>query len=140
MARRRSFAVRETETRIVVYTEAGSEGASPGIAGKFLQLRWRGLEHLIFSPAALHGYHAQILARFLEDRGIPHHRTGDQSLAVDSPDLDVIGGGRFRVDQGGTTLYLWDNSQAFGRFDERGLAGRIAAADHPWNRLSIRIA
>jgi hypothetical protein len=28
--RRRSFAVRETETRIVVYTEAGSEELRPG--------------------------------------------------------------------------------------------------------------
>ncbi|OGW59830.1 MAG: hypothetical protein A2V83_11665 [Nitrospirae bacterium RBG_16_64_22] len=132
--------MRETKTRIVVYIEAGAQGAPAGIAGKFLQLRWRGQEHLIFSQAALDGYHTQILARFLEESDIPHHRTGKQALVVDSPDIVVIGGGRFRVDQGGATLDLWDNSQAFGRFDERGLAGRIAAADHPWKRFSVNVA
>jgi hypothetical protein len=51
-----------------------------------------------------------------------------------------VGGGRFRVDLERGTLDLWDDSHAYGRFDERGLAARFAAAEHPWRGLVLRIA
>jgi len=52
----------------------------------------------------------------------------------------VIGGGRFRLDRERRHLRLWDDSQAYGRFDERGLADKLAHATEPWNGLRIEIS
>jgi hypothetical protein len=110
------------------------------IEGKFLQLVWLGVEYLVFAPAALHRYHNQILARFCEEHGIPHRWLSEERLEVDSAELAVIGGGRFRADTVQRRLELWDNSQAYGRFAEHDLPSRIAAADHPWSRYTVEIA
>lgn len=112
----------------------------PLIEGKFLQLVLRGVEYLVFAPASLHRYHNQILAQFCADRGIPHRWVTDERLEVDSPQLAVLGGGRFRADTVQRRLELWDNSQAYGRFDERGLAAKIAAAKHSWRTYVVTIA
>lgn len=110
------------------------------IEGKFLQAILRGWEYLLFAERRVHEYHNQILARFLEEQGASYTWTNDKTLAVDCFDLQVIGGGRFRLDTGRQTLELWDNSQAYGRFDERGLEQKIAAAESPWRTFSITIA
>lgn len=107
--------------------------------GKFLQLTLHGREYLLFAPRALHQYHNQILAHFLEDQGLAHRWLDRETLRVEAPELRVIGGGRYRVDTRAGTLALWDNSQAYGRFDERGLAQKIAAAGHPWSGFTVRI-
>lgn len=113
-------------------------GAGPR-EGKFVQLEWRGREYLLFAPKALHDYHNQILGRFLAEQGIAHHWASLQTLVVDDPDLVILGGGRFRADPQAASLSLWDNSQAYGRFREAGLAGRIAAAAHPWSGYTVVI-
>ena len=51
----------------------------------------------------------------------------------------VSGGGRFRVDTLTETLLLWDNSQAYGRFEESGLSDKIAGAGHPWSGYEVKI-
>lgn len=107
--------------------------------GKFLQLILHGQQYLIFAPAGLHRFHSQILAHFLADRNIPHSWADDQTLEISWSDLAVIGGGKFSVNTLGKTLELWDNSQAYGRFDERDLSAQIASARHPWNRFNVRI-
>ena len=122
-----------TQTVILSYLAAGDG------EGKFIQFMLSGREYLVFAPRELHRFHNQILAHFLADRNLPHRWSGDQVLEVKAPDLAVIGGGKFRVSAKTKTLELWDNSQVYGRFDARGLAGRIGAADHPWSGYSIRI-
>lgn len=114
-------------------------GQTP-LEGKFLQLVWRGVEYLVFASATLHRYHNQILARFCEEHGIPHRWLSEARLEVDSTQLTVLGGGRFRADGVQRRLVLWDNSQVYGRFAERGLPTRIASADHPWSRYTVEIA
>lgn len=109
-------------------------------AGKFLQIRLRGQEYLLCSPSALHSYHSQILARFVEQAQIPHRLTAEQTLEFDAPELTVLGGGRFEVSPEAKTLSLWGHSQAYGRFDEHELAQRIAASGHPWSELRVRIS
>jgi len=107
--------------------------------GKFIQFTLGDREYLVFAPRELHRFHNQILAHFLADRNLPHRWFGNQALEVKAPDLAVIGGGKFRVSAETKTLELWDNSQVYGRFDARGLAGRIGAADHPWSGYTVRI-
>ncbi|MGA7800895.1 MAG: hypothetical protein WCC36_08790 [Gammaproteobacteria bacterium] len=124
------------DTIIVVYQTAP---APPVQEGKFLQLRLQGREYLVFAPFALFRYHNQLLARFLADRNLPHRWATPQRLVVDAADLDVYGGGRFRADAASGILRLWDNSQAYGRFREPGLAERIAAAGHRWSGFRVVI-
>jgi hypothetical protein len=121
---------------ILVYAPS----ASPLLEGKFLQLLWDGREYLVFASASLHRYHNQILAQFCADHGIAHGWVAPERLEVADSRLEVRGGGRFRAEAGRGTLLLYDASQAYGRFDERGLAEKIAAADHPWRRYTITIS
>lgn len=122
-----------TQTVILSYLAAGDG------EGKFIQFMLGGREHLVFAPRELHRFHNQILGQFLADRNLPHRWSDHQVLEINTPDLVVTGGGKFRVNTETKTLELWDNSQVYGRFDARGLAARIGAADHPWSAYTIRI-
>jgi hypothetical protein len=107
--------------------------------GKFLQLRWRGQEYFVFAPLTLHRYHNQLLAHFLADHAIPHRWLPQERLQIDEPELTVGGGGRFHVNTLTETLLLWDNSQAYGRFEESGVSAKIAAAGHLWSGYEVKI-
>ena len=124
---------------IIEYVAADAPLAAAVITGKFLQIRWRGREYLLFAPFELDRYHNQILARFAQQQRIPHAWLDEQTLELGSAELIVIGGGRFRADHARKRLALWDDSQIYGRFDERGLAHKIAAAHHPWRHHQIEI-
>lgn len=124
----------------VVILDYSSPGAPGEREGKFLQLVLGGREYLLFASGEPYRYHNQILARFLAERGVPHRWATSERLEIDGPGPTVVGGGRFRSDATGRVLELWDDSHAYGRFDERGLAEKIAAAGHAWSgyRVAIR--
>jgi hypothetical protein len=125
------------ELAIVTY---GIEADAASAEGKFLQLRVRGREHLLFATKQLDRFHNQILARFLAERRLVHRWADEQTLEFDRDAIAVIGGGRFRLDAAAGTLALWDNSQAYGRFDDRGLTARIRASGHRFARFAVEIA
>lgn len=108
--------------------------------GKFIQFRWQGNEYLLFATRDQHRFHNQMLARFFADHGLPHHWRDDESLAFELPEFTVMGGGRFRFTQEPARLELWDNSQAYGRFNEEGLADRVKASDHLFGRGEVIIS
>ncbi|HYA39478.1 MAG TPA: hypothetical protein VEI74_14520 [Candidatus Methylomirabilis sp.] len=122
-----------TKTIILSYLASGNG------EGKFIQFTLGGREYLVFAPRELHRFHNQILAHFLAERRLPHRWNNEHLLEIEAPDLTVIGGGKFRVNTEMKTLKLWDDSQIYGRFDERGLAQRIGTADHPWSGYLIQI-
>jgi Ser/Thr protein kinase RdoA (MazF antagonist) len=126
-------------TVILEYEPSRDAPVAPEREGKFVQFVLRGLEYLVFAPRGLHRFHNQILGQFLAERNLPHRWSGAQVLEINAPDLDVIGGGKYRANTETKTLELWDSSQAYGRFDERGLAERIGAADHPWSGYTVKI-
>jgi len=126
-------------THVVTDALPVAAAGGPALTGKFLQLVWRGDEYLVFADAAARRFHNQILACFLAERGIEHRWRDEQTLEFDGAQLTVVGGGRFRLDTVARTLELRDNSQAYGRFAESGLAERIAAADHAWSVYRITI-
>ncbi len=133
---------RPTTADVVVhdYCSTARTSSSGAVDGKFLQLVIDGCTCLVFSPTSLHRYHNQMLAQFLKDRGVAHHWVSREQLEYDTTKLEVIGGGRFQVNHREEILDLWDDSHAFGRFDEQGLAESIARADHPWHAYRVRIA
>jgi Ser/Thr protein kinase RdoA (MazF antagonist) len=124
-----------------VILEYPPPGAGPATQreGKFVQFRWHGREYLVFAPRERHRFHNQILGEFLAEHRLPHRWSSEQTLAIETPELVVLGGGRYRVNTEAGTLALWDSSQAYGRFDDRGLAARIAAAAHPWSAYAVKI-
>lgn len=124
---------------ITDYPRVASTDMPSRLEGKFVQLVFQDCEHLVFAPFMLHGYHNQILARFLDERGISHRWRNPEVLDVETPALRVIGGGRYEVDVEAKTLSLWDNSQVYGRFDSHGLRDKISGAAHKWSGYSISI-
>lgn len=127
-----------SEIVIQVYMPGGNAPAQ--IEGKFLELTLHDSEYLLFAPRGLYPYHNHILARFLNDQNIPHRWAQEDRLEFDFPALRVIGGGRFRVNVSERMLLLWDNSQAYGRFEASGLEQKIAQANHPWSEYGVKIS
>lgn len=120
-------------TQVIVYDQAAD------MEGKFLQLTLRGQPYLLFAPASAHRYHNQLLARFLSERHVPHDWAAPEQLVIKSNEVIVHGGGRFRVDSKARRLMLWDNSQAYGRFDARMITQQLAGSGHPWGGFDVRI-
>jgi hypothetical protein len=123
---------------VIVSDLPGDDAAGHQIIdGKFLQLRLNGQEHLVFASLGLHRYHNQILGHFAETQGITHRWTDGVTLELDAPGLEVLGGGRFRLDP--QCLRLFGDSQVYGRFDPDGLAQRIGEAGHDWSTRRVEI-
>ncbi|MFO7593419.1 MAG: hypothetical protein R6X15_05160 [Pseudomonadota bacterium] len=126
--------------RIIHYASQTPSGEDGINEGKFLQFIWQGVDYLLFADRGNHRFHNQILGRFLDEHQIPNRWVDDQTLEIDDDRLEVIGGGRFRLDHKENRLELWDNSTAYGRFDEAGIEGRITSADHPWRNMQIVVS
>jgi len=126
--------------KIITYPDLFQPADEQEVSGKFVQFCWRGVVYILFATKAEHRFHNQMLAHFLKDHGLPHRWTNDENLSIDTDDLEVQGGGRFHYDRLERKLELWDNSQAYGRFTEEGLAECIHAAEHPWSDSSIIIS
>ena len=109
------------------------------VEGKFVQFRWQGNEYLLFATRDQHKFHNQMLGHFLADHKLPHHWRNGEHLEFELTDLSVMGGGRFRLTRDPALLELWDNSQAYGRFNEEGLADRVRSSGHPFSRGKIII-
>jgi hypothetical protein len=129
-----------SSTEILVYPASLSGLEQTEVEGKFLQLSWRHRSYLVFGAFERYRYHNQILARFAEDHGLTYRWIDARTLEVNSRELQVHGGGRFRLDPRQQRLDLWDNSQLYGRFEDAGLAQSIAGAAHPWCRLAIQVS
>ncbi len=102
-------------------------------SGKFVQIRDEeaGREYLVLSPKGLSAYHANIVERFCsrgrEIAGCYNPRK--DSFRISDSSWNVIGGGVWTIDAKNMTLDLSGISQAYGRFDPRGLKDRILALD-----------
>lgn len=123
--------------QVIVYEDARDKAGRR--EGKFLQLTLRGQPHLLFAPTTVHRYHNQLLARFLSEQRIAHYWATPETLVIDSDAVVVHGGGRFRIDLAEQRLTLWDNSQAYGRFDARTITQQLANSGHAWGKLEIHI-
>ena len=108
-------------------------------AGKFLQFLCEGIPCLLFTTPATHRFHNQLLARFLDDENIEHHWIDEERLKIPEERVRVKGGGRYHLDLAKCTLELWDNSQAYGRFDEEEITRQLANASAPWCDLRLTI-
>lgn len=116
-------------TVIVDYSEiyySGKGSIPERYSGKFVQIRHNDTEYILFSPTELIKYHADIVERFCLERKISGHYNKDKkSFDIDDPAWFIVGGGKFDWDKKGKIIRLYDDSMAYGKFDEKGLKERI---------------
>lgn len=105
-----------------------SQPVPPLRGGKFVQLLHGEDEYLIFSPARLSTYHANIVERFCSLEGVAGgYEKENEHYAIYDPEWSVNGGGRWETDETQKTLRLFGSSLAYGRFDALWLAERLSA-------------
>lgn len=106
-------------------------------SGKFLQINCEGVAWLLFTTPETHRFHNQLLAQFLEEEHIPHHWFNEETLEFPVERVQVTGGGRYSLNLEAGSLDLWDNSQAYGRFDAGLAADQLADSPAPWCNLNL---
>ncbi len=119
------------EIVLVDYIEAYYSGAAKTvvtdkISGKFIQIRNKQTEYLVFSPKELTPYHANLVEKFCRDRGLKGAYRGEgKRFDIREPEWKIVGGGKIDIDKSRKQIRLYDNSLAYGRFDSKGLAEKI---------------
>ena len=110
------------------------------IAGKFVQIRNDSAEeYLVFSPKELSRYHADIVGRFCDERGIPGvYHNALKCFDIHDPEWVVIGGGKFERDRIKKQLRLYDDSMAYGKFNGHGLKEKILSLS-AFSEYNVRI-
>jgi len=99
-------------------------------AGKFVQIRKKATEYLVFSPKEFAPYHADLVGRFCSDKGIKGSYSDEgKRFNIHNTAWAVIGGGRFEMNIAKRYIRLYDNSMAYGRFDPAGLKEKILSVD-----------
>ena len=100
--------------------------APAGSSGKFVQLRNKTTEYLVFAPKELASYHADIAERFCKEKELRGCRDGEgKRFDIHEPTWVIVGGGKFELDRRKKYIRLYGNSLVYGRFDSKGLKGKI---------------
>ncbi len=98
--------------------------------GKFVQLRHGDTEYLVLSPKEFSPYHADILERFCRERSIDGaYQEGKKRFDIRDAEWVIRGGGKFEIDETKRYIRFYDNSMAYGRFEARGLKGKVRRSD-----------
>lgn len=99
-------------------------------SGKFVQI-WHGdREYFVLSPKEFKKYHANIVELFSKDRGLAGAYDSEQKhFDIFEPEWKIIGGGKFEIDRKERILRLYDDSMAYGRFNDKGLAERLSGTE-----------
>ena len=103
------------------------DGVPAARQGKFLHLvEDGGNELLVLSPYELSRFHAQILERYCTLNGIEGRfvRKPDFYEAT-GPDVEVVGGGHWKLDEAEYRLELFGESKIYGRFGAAGLEDKV---------------
>ena len=99
------------------------------VVGKFVVLRHGSDRFAVFAPGEMSVYHANIVERFVGERGVrgTYNPRGDVFyLASDT--WAVEGGGHWELDREGGVLGLFGISRAYGRVDLSALAAELREA------------
>lgn len=123
------------------YYESQTERDTPGTyEGKFVHIVGPKEEFLVLSPVELTEYHSHIVQRFSrrrQDLSSISSPSGNE-VRFGTPGWKIKGGGRFRLDHGAGTMYLWGASKAYGKFDGAYVRQALRAAAG-WERFSIHL-
>ncbi len=96
--------------------------------GKFVIIDDYTAQHFCLSPYTRTPYHANIVALFCREQGCGY-QYNDAHSDLKSPDIDVLGGGHFVIDEDQQLLRLFGHSTAYGSVQRRGLRDKLLAID-----------
>jgi len=124
---------------IADFRDFSESGLPDRYSGKFVQIRKRATEYLVFSSKSFDRFHADIVERFCTERGIPGvYDSQNKIFEILDPEWVVRGGGKFEKDRKQKTLHLYDDSMAYGKFEKKGLREKILSLDR-FLEYTIRI-
>lgn len=88
-------------------------------------------EYVVAAPYEEAAYHAEIVARFLESRGLRayHLATDGQWCEVHEPGWKVLGGGHYRLKPGSGRPELGGRSQCYGAADHERLIRALGVVE-----------
>ncbi|NCO68802.1 MAG: hypothetical protein COZ31_09485 [Nitrospirae bacterium CG_4_10_14_3_um_filter_44_29] len=95
--------------------------------GKFVQITNEdtGKEYIVLSPRELSVHHANIVERFMLNRGKGTYNQKKDFFTIHNPEWVVVGGGIWAIDYPNKVLNLFGTSQCYGEFDSTGLKKKI---------------
>jgi hypothetical protein len=97
-------------------------------AGKFVRIRHKDAEYLVFSPKEFTRFHADLVEKFCQEKGIYGFYNNEQKkYDIYDASWTILGGGKFEIDENEKVLRLYDNSMAYGKFDPAGLREKISS-------------
>jgi len=110
------------------FTDLAKTPVPPVVTGKFVQIRQGPRTYVVFSPKVFTKYHSHIVERFCWDRGLEGSWDArGERFDIEDTSWKIMGGGKFDRDEGKKLLRLYDDSMAYGKFDDRGLRDVFAA-------------
>jgi len=97
--------------------------------GKFVHLvEGRKDEILVLSPYELSMFHAQIIERYCTLNGVEGRFIRKPELyEIIGADIEIIGGGHWKLDEKEFSLALFGESTIYGRFRAEGLQSKLQA-------------
>jgi len=116
--------------RIVDFSSILYPDGMPAVRqGKFVHLVEGGEEELlVLSPYELSMFHAQILERYCNLKGVEGRFIRKPELyEVIGADIKIIGGGHWKLDEAQFQLALFGESTIYGGFGVEGLEGKVRA-------------
>ncbi|MCG6553310.1 MAG: hypothetical protein L7F77_13375 [Candidatus Magnetominusculus sp. LBB02] len=104
------------------------EPPPPERSGKFVQMiDAKSGEFIVLSPKGLCSYHADIVRLFCKQKSVDGLYDNEHKFfEIYDKQWSVAGGGKWSIDDGRRTLRLYGYSQAYGRFDDKGLIERLS--------------
>jgi len=114
----------------VYYEVLHQSAVPPQRGGKLIVVRHGKARYAAFSPAGLSEFHANILERFLSERGVGG-RYNDQldHFHPDDPAWQIEGGAHWGLDEGQRLLRLHAKSIAYGPVNLPALAEELRQAN-----------
>ena len=123
----------------LTYAYAAATTVPQKRSGKFVQLSHGETEYLVLAPPESASYHADIVEKFCKEREIPGvYNPAGKRFLIHDPSWAIKGGGKFVIDDVEKAILLYDNSMAYGRFDQGGLQEKISEIKK-WRDYKVRI-
>lgn len=110
----------------VYYEVLRQSSVPPQRGGKLIVVRHGKARYAAFSPAGLSEFHANILERFLSERGVGGHYNDQlDHFYADDPTWQIEGGAHWSLDESQRVLRLRGKSIAYGPINLPALAQEL---------------
>ena len=95
-------------------------------SGKFILIANGGSRWAVFSPAELSKWHANIAERFCDHYKIAGaYNAGQAKFNIQDNQWNIMGGGKWEVDEQQSMMVIFGRSDAYGRVDLKLLAEQL---------------